>query len=213
MEKATITYDFLYDILRREKDRVELQKLDDFFYENTINYMEEKKQILKSQEEKESIFTEPEVQKTRKQIENIQKIIKELYETRENKILQLATMASKTNNHSTHKENMLKEEKSFYEEVSYTLNSYRENLLNNLMRGKKIVLEGPIKREESKDLKDQIMPPKTTKSLKFINEVPSFVGTDLNIYGPFQKEDTANVPLDVANLLIKSNKAIENENT
>ncbi len=212
METATITYEFLYDILRREKDRVELQKLEDSFYEKTINYMEEKKQILKSQEKKESIFTEPEVQKTRKQIENIQKIIKELYETRENKILQLATIASKTSNHSNNKENMLKEEKKFYEEISYTLNSFRENLLNNLMRGKKIVLEN-ISKDEPKDLKDQIMPPKTTKSLKFINDVPSFVGTDLTVYGPFQKEDTATIPLDVANLLIKSNKAIENENT
>tara|TARA_Y100000310_G_scaffold211572_1_gene212318 strand:+ start:3819 stop:4466 length:648 start_codon:yes stop_codon:yes gene_type:complete len=214
--EATITYEFLYDILRREKDRTELQKLEDSFYKKTIGYMEEKKQILKSQEEKESIFTEPEVQKTRKQIENIQKIIKELYETRENKIIQLGLITSKTNNHSNHKENMLDEEKRFYEDITYTLNSYRENLLNNLVRGKKIVLEiktKPKENNEPKHLKDQIMPTKTTKSVRFTNEVPSFVGTDLNIYGPFQKEDTANIPLDVANLLIKSKKAIENENS
>jgi len=182
----------------------------------TIKYMEEKKEILKSQEEKESIFTEPEVQKTRKQIENIQKIIKELYDTREKKIIQLSIITSKTNNHSNNKENMLNEEKKFYEDITYTLNNYRENLLNNLVRGKKIAIENlekNKKRDKPKHLKDQIMPTKLTKSVKFINEVPSFVGTDLNIYGPFQKEDTASIPLDVANLLIKSNKVIENENS
>ncbi len=214
--EATITYEFLYDILRREKDRTELQKLEDSFYEKTINYMEEKKQILKSQEEKESIFTEPEVQKTRKQIENIQKIIKELYESRENKIIKLGIITSKTNNHSDHKENMLDEEKKLYEDITYTLNSYRENLLNNLVRGKKIILKDLEKLEQNKEpkhLKDRIMPTKMTKSVRFVNEVPSFVGTDLNVYGPFQKEDTANIPLDIANLLIKSNKVIENENS
>jgi DNA replication initiation complex subunit (GINS family) len=213
---ATITYEFLYDSLRKEKDKTELQKLEDSFYEKTIRYMEEKKEILKSQEEKESIFTEPEVQKTRKQIENIQKIIKELYDTREKKIIQLSLITSKTNNHSNNKENMLNEEKKFYEDITYTLNNYRENLLNNLVRGKKIAIENLEKNkkiDKPKHLKDQIMPTKLTKSVKFINEVPSFVGTDLNIYGPFQKEDTASIPLDVANLLIKSNKVIENENS
>jgi DNA replication initiation complex subunit (GINS family) len=111
---------------------------------------------------------------------------------------------------------MLNEEKKFYEDITYTLNNYRENLLNNLVRGKKIAIENLEKNkkiDKPKHLKDQIMPTKLTKSVKFINEVPSFVGTDLNIYGPFQKEDTASIPLDVANLLIKSNKVIENENS
>ena len=217
---STITYEFLYGILRKEKDKTELQNLEDSFYEKTIRYMEEKKEILKSQEEKESIFTEPEVQKTRKQIENIQKIIKDLYENRENKILQLSVITSKTHNHSNNKENMLNEEKKFYEDITYTLNNYRENLLNNLVRGKKLTIENLEKTglpkeeiDKPKHLKDQIMPTKLTKSVKFINEVPSFVGTDLNIYGPFQKEDIASVPLDVANLLIRSNKVIENENS
>ena len=211
MTEETITYETLYDTLRREKGRVELQKLDEIFYENTIKYMDEKKEILKSQEQKESIFTSSEVQKTRKQIENIQKIIKELYELRESKLIQLAIIASKTKSHTNNKENMLKEEEKFYQDIVYTLDSYRTNLLNNLVCGKKIVLEET--KTEPKGLKNKDMPTKTLKSIEFIKEVPSFVGTDLNIYGPFEKQNKAEIPLEIANLLIKTEKAIENENT
>jgi len=214
--ETTITYEFLYDLLRREKDRTELQNLEEEFYEKTVKYMEEKKDILNSQEEKESIFTGSEVQKTRKQIENIQKIIKELYETREQKILKLSVISSKMSNHSNNRENMLNEERKFYEDITYTLNNYRENLLNNLVRGKTINLETTKlleKEDKPKHLKKQVMPTNSRKSVKFINEVPSFVGTDLTVYGPFQKEDIAKIPLDIANLLIKSKKVIENENS
>ena len=54
--EATITYEFLYDILRREKDRTELQKLEDSFYEKTINYMEEKKTNIEITRRKRKYF-------------------------------------------------------------------------------------------------------------------------------------------------------------
>ena len=119
-------------------------------------------------------------------------------------------------NHSNNRENMLNEERKFYEDITYTLNNYRENLLNNLVRGKTINLETTKlleKEDKPKHLKKQVMPTNSRKSVKFINEVPSFVGTDLTVYGPFQKEDIAKIPLDIANLLIKSKKVIENENS
>jgi DNA replication initiation complex subunit (GINS family) len=209
MPEIKITFETLYDILRNERNRTELQKLESTFYEDTINYLEEKKAILKSQEEKKSIFTNSEVQKTRKQIENIQKIIKDIYTTRENKILHLALISSKSNNQLNNIGNMLKEEREFYEEMIYILNNYRQNILNNLISGKAIQSK-PL---EPKDLKDKELPTKIAKYLTFIKEVPSFVGTDLEKYGPFEKEDKAQIPIEIANLLINSKKAIENENT
>jgi len=209
MEKTVITYEVLYDALRMEKQRTELQKLDQEFYKNIKRYIEEKKDILQSQEGKDSVFTNIEVQKTRKEIENIQKILKELYERREAKIIELALIATKSNHtNSADKESMLKEEKTFYEEALYLLANYRDNVLSSILSGKEV-----ITKEEPKDLKDENMPPTTTKQLKFIASVPTFVGTDLNVYGPFEREDSAEIPLDVANLLIKTRKAIENENT
>jgi len=204
-----ITYEVLYDALRMEKQRAELQQLDKEFYQNLVRYIGEKREILKSQENKDSVFTNIEVQKTRKQIENIQKILIELYERREAKIIELALIATKsTHTNSQEKENMLKEEKTFYEEVYYLLNSYKENVLASMLSGKQVQIK-----DEPKDLKDENMPTTTIKRLKFVASVPTFVGTDLNVYGPFEKEDMAEIPQDVANLLIKTKKAIENEST
>ena len=40
---AIITYETLYEIVRLEKQRKELQKLDDTFFLNVVKYLEEKK--------------------------------------------------------------------------------------------------------------------------------------------------------------------------
>ena len=58
MTDVIITYETLYELLRREKSRKELQKLDPNFYQRVTNYLEEKNIILKSQKDTEIIKTE-----------------------------------------------------------------------------------------------------------------------------------------------------------
>lgn len=205
MADIIITYETLYDTLRREKNRAELQKLDDSFYQNAIEYIKNKKEILNSQEKKQSIFTTIEVQKTRKQLENIQKMLKELYERRESKIIQLALMSSRTNVLSNDKSLMLKEEKQFYDEIKEHLNHFRENVLQKIVIGK----EPDVQRGQPKDLKTDIAPTKKTKLVRLTHEIPKFVGLDLNTYGPFEREDIASLPMEIAELLINKKKAEE----
>ena len=73
---VVITYESLYEMLRLEKFRKELQKIDQNYYENVTNYLKEKRDILKSQESKDSVFASKSISKTRKQIENVQKILR-----------------------------------------------------------------------------------------------------------------------------------------
>mgnify|MGYP001593711292 FL=1 len=96
-KEIIITYESLYDLLRTEKSRQEVQELDKNFYADVINYIKEKESILSSHKSKDSIFAVQEIEKTKKQIENILKIVKEIYEKRESKIVQLAIIASRTN--------------------------------------------------------------------------------------------------------------------
>ena len=42
----TITYETLYDLLRKEKNNAELQNIDPLFYDNLVKYIKEKKDIL-----------------------------------------------------------------------------------------------------------------------------------------------------------------------
>ena len=201
-KNISITYEFLYELLRKEKFRKELQKLDENFFKDVINYLEEKKTILMSQEKKDSIFAPSNVQKTRKQLENLQKIIKEFYERRETKIIQLAVFSSRTNAPIQDYASMLEEEKEFYKTIVEELNNYRSSILKSLLEGKL-----PVKGRNKKKQKDA--EPVETKLIRFMQAIPQFVGDDLEVYGPFESEDISNLPTRVAEVLIKNNRAEE----
>lgn len=202
-KEAIITYETLYEILRREKFRKELQPLDKSFFKNVTHYLNEKTSILNSQQKKSSIFSSIETQKTRRQLENIQRILKELYERRESKIIQLALFSSRT---QQNKQTivMLEEEKSLYDHILDTLNNHRKSILHSLLAAKTPDLKKTI---QPKDLKTKTQEKSNTRLIRLLQEVPKFIGTDLNNYGPFEREDVANLPEKIANLLIKTKRA------
>lgn len=209
MTEVNITYETLYEILRREKNRAELQELDPLFYQKLVNYIKEKYEILRSQEQKDSIFTTIEVQKTRKQIENIQKITKELYEKRESKIIQIALMNSRTKTVTNDKKFMLNIEKNVYEKIIQNLDKFRGEILHNVILGKLIeTMNVPIV-NEPKDLKKVENPKNKVKEVIFKQKMSKFVGTDLNNYGPYEQGDIAQLPEDITSLLLKKNQVEE----
>src|SRR3989344_9686875 len=95
MGDVIITYETLYVLLMREKSRAEIQKLDNDFFNDVIKYIKDKKDILDSQKSKENVFAAKEIERTTKQLESIYRILKELYEKRENKIITLALLNSR----------------------------------------------------------------------------------------------------------------------
>ncbi|MDP3918474.1 MAG: hypothetical protein Q8Q35_01035 [Nanoarchaeota archaeon] len=208
MSDFIITYEKLYEILRREKYRTEIQEVTDTFFEEVVKYMGEKKAILDSQSQKDSIFASKELEKTQTQIKNVQRILKELYEKRENKILQTALFASRSDN-PPDTSNMLPEELALFQELKGTLDSYRSGILINLLKNKSpqvdishiVVEQKPLKTEEKTN----------TLRIQILEDVPEFVGPDLQIYGPYPKESTLDIPDMIANLLIQTKQA-KNEN-
>ena len=114
---SLITYETLYEILRLEKHHTEPQRIDPQFFSQVSKYLSEKQKILLSQEGKESVFSSQNVIKTRKQVESIQKILKELYEKRESKIVQSALLISRTMGKAQDIEGLLPEEKDLYLEL------------------------------------------------------------------------------------------------
>ena len=195
-----ITYDTLYDLLRKEKFSIDLQPIPQSFFKETISYLKEKELILKNQE-KDTVFT-LEIEKTRKQIENIKKLLKELYEKRERKIIDQALSASRTE--IKNKEiSLLPEEEQFYKELITLLTEYRENILLRVLSKK----QPKPKEEEPKEIKTEDN--NNLKLIRFLTEIPKFIGTDLNVYGPFEREDLANLPKDIAKTLIEKKRAEE----
>ena len=200
MPEIIITYENLYEILRREKYRTELQKIDETFYQDVIKYLQEKTAILESQSKKESIFASTELEKTQTQLKNVLKILKELYEKRENKILQFALFCSRSKN-AQDTSTMLPEEFALYSQLKETLDNYREGILTSLLQNRmpSIQLEDPkaLKGEEKTD----------SLSIQVLKDIPEFVGPDLGIYGPFKAGETQQLPHMIAQMLVDTEQA------
>ncbi|MDP3728223.1 MAG: hypothetical protein Q8R18_02095 [bacterium] len=200
MPEVIITYENLYEILRREKYRTELQKIDETFYQDVIKYLQEKTAILESQSKKQSIFASTEVEKTQTQLKNALKILKELYEKRENKIIQFALFCSRSNN-AQDTSTMLPEEFALYSQLKETLDNYRVGILNNLLQNKlplvNCIYPKDLKGEEKTD----------SLSIQLIKDIPEFVGPDLSVYGPFKIGEKQQLPKIIAEMLINTEQA------
>lgn len=187
-----ITYEKLYEILRLEKYKKELQQLDPSFFEKVSRYMAEKKSILKDYQNKSSVFAEKSILKSKKQLENIHLLLRELYEKREAKIVQMALFNSRTGDKPENSNVMLSGETELYESLLKILATTRLSVLESMIQGKSII-----------ETENNI------KSVKFLEIVSEFVGEDMNTYGPFQADEVSNIPIKVAEILIKNNMAKE----
>ena len=195
MAEEVITYEMLYDILRRERTRQEIQKLDNNLFEDINKYIIEKTKILADLKTKSSIFAQKEIEKTDKQLNNIKKIVKEIYDKRESKILQLALSSAKTDKIQDN-QSLLPEEKPIFDDLNKILKENRERLLNK-------ILEEDIKPKVIRSGQESI------KLVRILNPIPKFIGDDLNEYGPFEEEYIASLPIRIAELLIKNHRAEE----
>ena len=186
---SVITHEAIYEILVKEKARQDLQKIDPEFFNQLSKYLEEKELILKSQKEKDS-FPE-EIKKTEKQLKTIIQLSNEITERRKRKILDLALLNSRTPT-AIKEKNLLQNEEILYDSILATLKQFS---INN------------SKEEETKVLKNEDSESNSTTLVRFIYSVPRFVGTDNNIYGPFIKEDIANLPEKTSQILISKKRA------
>lgn len=207
-KEITITYESLYELLRREKSRPELQELDKDFFADIITYLKDKQSILNSQKSKDSVFATQETEKTKKQIENIQKILKELYEKRESKLLQLSMIASRVDIKNQALQSLLPEEKDLYETLTEILRAARRNILEALLELKIPKIQNDTRDKKPKDINMSTKAPQT-KLIRVLHPIPKFLGTNLEVYGPFEQEDTINLPEKIANLLIENKRAKE----
>ena len=209
MSDVTITYETLYELLRREKSREELQKLDEEFLNNVVKYLENKNITLQAPQT--GVFGAEEHRKTQTQLINVRTILTELYNKREKKIINAALAESKRGTALINKDLMLTQETKLYRLMVDVLKDSRKLILLNTLALKKSEISAEVEQkpvEEEKDLKTDPNS-QDLKKLKFIQEVPKFMGTDLQVYGPFAPEEEAKLPPDVAKVILNKGKAEE----
>jgi DNA replication initiation complex subunit (GINS family) len=208
-KEVVLTYETLYELLRREKSREELQKLDETFFKDTLNYLREKQQAYDDNLTKNDIFSQSERDKLHIQLANIKKILKDLYDIRERKIINMAVNKSRISANIVDTANLLAQEQAMFESLHSVLSQYRTGVLHRLLEQREpdilpIVLPLP---EEKQPEPAQETP--ANKTIRFLGKVDQFVGKELEMYGPYEQDDEATIPAELADILISEGKAAE----
>jgi len=211
-ETSTITFESLYNLVRNEKTNEEIQEINPETYKQLVDYLKNKIQIYKEAKAKNLKDTE----QIKTQIVSARKLIKEFYERRERKILHLAINKSRTKQADDSR--LLDREKPILNETTEILDKYRKDILLSLVNAKlPYEREEAVKTEETKPEQVEEETPKETISektvetvkLKFTGSLPKFLGKEMEVYGPFEPGDEITIDKDIANILIKNEKAVE----
>ena len=207
-EEIAITFETLYELLMREKQREELLPLEPAFFQDVLNYLQEKMKVLERVSKENDLFSIGEREKVEMEIRNIRKVLKDLYERRERKIIELAVNKSRTA-HALDAGQLLDEEQQFLDALVAVLDHYRSGVLMQLLQLKlpqvqrrlQLVAAGAENHDREKKPAEQLV-------VRFLHAVPKFVGRDLAIYGPFESDDVAGLPRELAEILLEKKRVV-----
>ena len=162
---STVTFEFIRKIQLEEQKSSQLAKLPEDFYEAVASYLEKKRST--SSERRDLL-----------EIRNIERLIKNIFERRERKLLNAAIIKVRA---GVDPVNLTKEEKDFFDKIVQLLKKRRELVLEPLL--------SPKRKEED-------------VLVVFKQDVPAFVGGDGKTYGPFKKGDIARLPEENRKILL-----------
>ena len=177
-----ITYNDIYEALRKEKYAEVLQPIDKKFIQELAEYLRDKKEIT---DKKDDLFSEASI-KNKKQLENAVSIFRELILRRKKKLLNLAFIARETGISKRDFENMLDCEKEMFDRIVKSMEE-SDKVIADLLNGKQI--------EEKKNM-----------MIMFRERIDEFMGLDGEMIGPFDKGEIANLPEEIVKILKESGK-------
>jgi DNA replication initiation complex subunit (GINS family) len=228
MVDIRINYETLFDLLRREKNREELQNLDKDFYEQVLAYLKEKKDSLSKKDDE--LFASAEKEKLKIQFQNIRRIIKELYERREKKVINMAMSRARTGSDVIDTSNLLPSEKEYFDDQVRLFVQYKDKVLDRILNLKefdnraeeeKTSKESEIRAEVKKEINSEDEPKEKTndfelsggneknekKKVLILDSMPKFMGLNNEILGPFNEGEEVELDSQIADILVKGGKA------
>ena len=179
-------YDELYAAWKKEKENMEIQRLPKNFYAKIAEYVgkiREERRMLDKKTTKAKLLN--------REFKSVKNMAEELIRLRYDKALK-KSLARETVPRGI----LIEEEEKLYGEILPLAEVYQA-FLRGVLRGRL----SSIEREEK---------PKTIL-LRFVQEIPAVVGSDMKTYGPFEPEDIATLPSENAQILIKQGVAVKVE--
>jgi DNA replication factor GINS len=197
-------YKILRKIQQEEKSSPLLTKIDDYLFNEAMSYHHLLLKRLKTEEKpsRNLIISE--------QIQNVEKIIRNIYEIREKKII-LSAMA-KARGGSPSEKHFSPLEVTLFQNVSSLLLKNR-NVLLNYQENEKQNTSKVSPKTEDKKFDENVSENNFNKKglehsvVRIIETIPTFIGTDSNPYD-LKKQDIVTVPQTLASMLIEKHVAV-----
>lgn len=244
-DETKITFEAIYEILRAEKKNEELTKLGPSFLADATAYLKDRQSSAL-----------PDDELTQKQISNVKRMLTEIVERRETKIIKLAMHAARLLTSFADKSKLTDVELALFSDLNTRMRGYRATVLESMLKGTFSVPKNPVAQEhktpqaktlqaqpqaeeetkqaktskkeplletapsepagepqaqQTQDLKTSTQPPAADdplRSVTFTANVSKFVGENMEIFGPYTKDEQAKLPRKIADILIARQQAL-----
>jgi DNA replication initiation complex subunit (GINS family) len=219
MSENAITFSELRKIQKEERRSDDLKELDDNFFIKVGDYLNRKK----------------EVEDGSREYKNAKRVFRKILSLREDKIVKNARLSLKSNIQASEL-NMLPREQELFRRMKQEFNRHRDEIqeVTEEHRGKtpaheREEIEESMNNEDS-DTNHTEREPETEENkeeaenteeskedsfdteegyevVEITSDVPEFMGTDLEAYGPFEEGEQAEIPEDNAEILVNRGNA------
>jgi len=185
-----ISYETIRNAHRVEREE-ELQRLPEDFFGAVKKWLS----LKEKQKDTTSLL----------EVENAKKLLEDIINRRQRKIV---LSALRTIRGELPPSNLTDMERKFFDEFVKTLKTFRDEMKESFKEYEEIVEEKVEEAKESiKELKKENVEPMPKLDgkimIKILNDLPRFVGDDMQAYGPLRKGDVITLPENIGGLLIR----------
>ena len=193
MTEEALTFSDLRKIQKQEKRQEELSDLDDNFLLKVSQYLDRKQGV------------------DEREYKNAKRVLDKIVGLRQDKIVKNAKISVKSDVKSS-KLNLLPREQEFYREIKDKFKSFSDKIDD-------VVDQDPsdVEQMETEEIQPDPEPEEEEEEgsevedgyelVKIISDVPEFMGTDLESYGPFDEGEEVELPEENADILVNRGSA------
>lgn len=197
MEDEALTFSDLRKIQKKEKRQESLSNLDNNFLLKASQYLDRKDGV------------------DNREYRNARRVLDKIIGLRQDKIVKNAKISVKSDVKSS-KLNLLPREQKFFRDIKERFNTYADSI-DEVVEKSADSVQMPETDTENKDieLEDTAKPEEQDngsleegyEKVKIVSNVPEFMGTDLESYGPFEEGDQTELPEENADILVNRGSA------
>jgi DNA replication initiation complex subunit (GINS family) len=191
-------YNELYAAWRREIEEASLGGLPPDFYNRIADYLRrlnEENKILDKKSIKVNLLDH--------ESQNVNRMLKELLRVRYKKIVRTITQNQKMPS------DLLTVEESEMCKSFVAFSDAYQKFTRTLMQGQTFKVTSATTVSVDSKIESQMAHKRVV--LRFIKNIPTIIGGDMKIYGPYVAEDVASLPVENAKMLVKQGLAVSVE--